>query len=259
MPAPTWRERKYSGGGNRDRNSPTPRNHAEDRHCYCDLLGAGLLDGQAHEIAHITAPDGTDVPITDRERARVAKNRAYTCSRLRGEISLIMSAEGLGLVEKSPGVWVFRFKAAPRDVAKTHIEGRRAAGEELAYDRTATPKLRERRKSRKQTERELTAERAPLVAAMDDVIRDHYQPVPGWTPDQRDVPPVTTPAPPTHCGLCGKTLRHGDGAPYGSTGEIVCTACQVKHQLFDRVIAAENSRKRAMDAMLAYGKRQTGP
>lgn len=150
----TWRERKYGGQGNRARrDAPTPRNHAEDGWCYCDLLGQALTAGTITTITTVTGPDGTPQPITDRETARKAKNRAYTCGQVAG-VSLVMREDGLGLVELGDGAWGFRFRPEHPHIARAHIDGKISRGEELAYQHAQGDKRRDKRRQTKTEQRQ---------------------------------------------------------------------------------------------------------
>jgi hypothetical protein len=204
---PGWMKAKHAKG------------HGEDGLCLCDHLTATLAAGTVRTIDTVTGLDGKPHPIPDQESARRVKNRAYHCGGKCG-VRPVMSEDGLGLVELGPGRWGFRYRAVAPDEARAHVDQLRAQGQPLAYDATTTPKLRERRRGRRQTERELMAERLPLQNVIRQAIHGGLIP----SPDQV---PHPAPAPFGFCDGCGARLSDDDLR----RGTRRCTGCEVSVEL----------------------------
>jgi len=204
---PGWMKAKHAKG------------HGEDGLCLCDHLTETLAADEIRTIDTVTGADGKPQPIPDQEAARRVKNRAYHCGGL-CDVRPVMSDPGLGLVELGPGRWGFRYRAVRPSEAKRHIDQLRAQGQQLAYDATTMPKLRDRRRSSRQTEHELMAERRPLQDVIHQAINGDVIP----SPDQ--VPHVPA-APFGFCDGCGIRLRDDDIRRGGNR----CTGCEAKVEL----------------------------
>ena len=207
----SWRDRKYGGQGNRaPRGTTEPRNHAEDGHCHCNTLRAALAAGQVTTITTFTGIDGKQHPIPDQETARQVKNRAYSCGQLAG-VSLVMSEDGLGLVQLGDSRWGFRFRPVDPASAKTHVDKLITSGqrEKLAYDHVKGEQRPRRRTARQQEAEQVEAHR-PLARAVSGFV--HHGDSPGPVPE---IPP----APPGFDALTGRRLRKDESRIMTPGGE----------------------------------------
>jgi hypothetical protein len=220
-----WRERKYAGQGNRrPRHVPPEPRHADDGHCHCATLRRALVTGQVTTITTWTGPDGKAHPIPDEATARKVKNRAYSCASRAG-VSLVMSEDGLGLVQAGDGRWGFRFRPIDPPTAKAHIDGKRARGEQLAYEHVKGERRpRPKRKGKAQIEAESVAAHRPLVAAIHHVID------PDRSADPGPLPPIP-PAPPGHDAITGQRIRDPRSAVVTPSGEMLGIGSQVLVEL----------------------------
>ena len=237
----SWRDRKYAGQGNRrPRNVPPEPRHADDGHCHCDTLRRAPATGQVTTITTWTGPDGQQHPIPDEATAKKVKNRAYHCASRAG-VSLVMSEAGLGLVQLGAGRWGFRFRPIDPASAKAHVDGKRARGEQLAYEHVkGEQRRRPKRKGKKQIEAESVAAHQPLVAAMRHVID------PDRTADPGPLP-LIPPAPPGHDAITGQRIRNPRAATVTASGEMLGLGSQVLMELL-RARREERAKQKARPA-----------
>jgi hypothetical protein len=221
----SWRDRKYAGQGNRrPRNVPPQPRHADDGHCHCGTLKHALATGQVTTITTWAGPDGQPHPIEDEDTARKVKNRAYSCGAQAG-VSLAMSDPGLGIIQLGGGRWGFRFRPVDPASAKAHVDGKRARGEQLAYEHVkGEQRPRAPRKGKKQIEAEAVQAHRPLVAAMRHTIDPDSTTDPG-------PPPPAPPSPPGHDAITGRRIRPGEHPVTTPTGEQLGTQAQVLMEL----------------------------
>ena len=129
---------------------------------FDDLLDQALADKQVHTLDTMPGADGAPVPITTMDEAKILKNRIYACKPARRTHSVVMSEQGLGIVQLGPDRWGFRFRVEPKDTGRGIIAGKAERGEQLAYNVAE----RQPRKPRRQAAREAreAAQRAQELA-----------------------------------------------------------------------------------------------